>query len=197
MKTQNHPGVMLYFDRIEPLMDLDNDTLADLFRAIVQYSRYGVAPVFSGSASILWRMLQPSLDADAARYENVRAKRQYANYCGRCKDKGIKPLTFTEWQTSDAHTHANVDTCTHMPHMRPTPNPTPDPTSISPLQEGSGRLGGVGGKEPSAPPAPVSSEPRRGVKGFPPPSYAPARTEQEFEILRAKQRAMLMEHDPP
>ena len=77
MKKQ--PGVMLYFDRLRFLDELDSARCGVLFRAILSYAEHGVEPDFEDPAlRIARKAIGPAIDQDAARYQEVCEKRRQA-----------------------------------------------------------------------------------------------------------------------
>ena len=77
MKKQ--PGVMLYFDRLRFLDELDLTRCGVLFRAILSYAEHGVEPDFEDpELRIAWKAIGPAIDQDAARYQEVCEKRRQA-----------------------------------------------------------------------------------------------------------------------
>lgn len=77
MKKQ--PGVMLYFDRLRFLDELDSARCGVLFRAILNYAENGAEPDFEDpELRIAWKAIGPAIDQDAARYQEVCEKRRQA-----------------------------------------------------------------------------------------------------------------------
>lgn len=91
------PGIILYFDKWEPMLKLPDNEIGSLFRAALLYSRYGELPEFSDFRSILWEMIRPGLDYDATRYEHSNKQKRYAVYCREERKQGREPLAFADW----------------------------------------------------------------------------------------------------
>lgn len=75
------PGVMLYFDILPSLDMLTTEECGTLFKAILEYGKYGVVPQLGGMVALAWTFIQPSLDRDSKKYEK------------RIKDAKIKGIT--------------------------------------------------------------------------------------------------------
>lgn len=48
------PGIMLYFDILEPLKVLPDADKGRLFVAILEYGQFGVVPEFEGMLAMAW-----------------------------------------------------------------------------------------------------------------------------------------------
>lgn len=93
------PGVMLYFDIAPAIKRLSAEESGLLLRAILDYAEQGVAPDFeSDMLGLVWDLLQPRLDRDAARYEEKALKARYSTYCREMKKRGLQPAEFEVWQ---------------------------------------------------------------------------------------------------
>lgn len=102
------PGMMLYFSLWEPILELDDATVASLVRATMRYSFDGIDPELDGITNTLWKMIKPGIDADAERYEQKIEKRQYAVYCRGEKAAGCTPVDFDTWRRM---THDDCNFC--------------------------------------------------------------------------------------
>lgn len=92
------PGMMVYFD-IVPALELLTDTeRGELFSAILRYGMYGEVPAFTGATALAWAFMQPRLDADANRYDDVILQKRYAVYCRECRKAENEPLSYAEWR---------------------------------------------------------------------------------------------------
>lgn len=69
------PGVMLYFDIRPSLNRLSDGDKGRLFEAILDYGQYGALPDFDGVLGVAWDFIQPKLDRDRERYEEISQKR--------------------------------------------------------------------------------------------------------------------------
>ncbi len=88
------PGVMIYFDVMEPLQLLSDSERGQLLTAILEYGKSGLAPAFEGALAVAWGFIRPRLDADDEKYARSILQKQHAVYCR--KTKGEK-ITFEEW----------------------------------------------------------------------------------------------------
>lgn len=91
------PGIMLYFDILEPLKVLPDADKGRLFVAILEYGKFGVVPEFEGMLAMAWGFIKPKLDRDGVAYENTTAQRKYAAYCKKLKARGLEKVEFEEW----------------------------------------------------------------------------------------------------
>lgn len=55
------PGIMLYFDILEPLKVLPDADKGRLFVAILEYGQFGVVPEFEGMLAMAWGFIKPKL----------------------------------------------------------------------------------------------------------------------------------------
>lgn len=93
------PGCMIYFDLRPALEHLSNEELGQLFRAILDFSEFGVVPELSGMAAFAFSFIRPRLERDTERYDGVIvAQRKYAVYVRESKKHGETPLSFEEWK---------------------------------------------------------------------------------------------------
>lgn len=93
------PGIMLYFDILEPLKVLPDADKGRLFIAILEYGQFGVIPEFDGMLAMAWGFIKPKLDRDGVAYENTTAQRKYAAFCKKLKARGIEKIEFEEWMS--------------------------------------------------------------------------------------------------
>lgn len=91
------PGVMLYFDILEPIKVLPNEDKGRLLEAILEYGRYGTVPEFDGMLALAWGFVRPKIDRDREEYNRSVLRRQYATACRERKKKGEPEITFDEW----------------------------------------------------------------------------------------------------
>lgn len=95
--TVHQPGVMLYFDMMEPLKVLGYEDKGRLLEGIFEYGKYGVVPEFDGLLTVAWGFIRPKLDHDAKRYRERVVKNTYSSYCSKEKKEGRPCLEFEEW----------------------------------------------------------------------------------------------------
>lgn len=96
-ETGNRPGVMIYFDMVDPLQQLKDAERGRLLMAIVEYAKHGTQPRFTGRLAMAWGYIQPKLDRDAEAYENTRTQRRYAAYCKKCTARRLPKIPFEQW----------------------------------------------------------------------------------------------------
>ena len=91
------PGVMLYFDMLEPIRVLSDEDKGRLLVAILEYGKDGVVPEFSGMLALAWGFVRPKIDRDLDEYERTVLRRQYATFCRERKKKNEPEISFEEW----------------------------------------------------------------------------------------------------
>lgn len=91
------PGVMLYFDILEPIKVLPDEDKGRLLVAILEYGNFGTVPEFDGMLAMAWGFVRPKIDRDREEYNRSVLRRQYATACRERKKKGEPEITFDEW----------------------------------------------------------------------------------------------------
>ena len=91
------PGIMLYFDILEPIKVLPDADKGRLLVAMLEYGKCGTVPEFTGMLALAWGFVQPKLDRDSEEYNRSVLRRQYATACRDRKRKGEPEITFDEW----------------------------------------------------------------------------------------------------
>ena len=101
------PGIMLYFDILEPIRRLPDAEKGQLLVAMLEYGQSGTVPKFNSFAlSLAWEFIKPKIDKDSEEYNRTVLKRQYATFCRDRKKKGEPDITFEEWlMTIDDHSY--------------------------------------------------------------------------------------------
>ena len=99
------PGIMLYFDILEPIKVLPDADKGRLLVAMLEYGQTGKAPAFEGMLELAWGFVKPKIDKDEAEYNLSVLRRQYATVCRDRKRKGEPEITFDEW----LKTNVNLD----------------------------------------------------------------------------------------
>ena len=94
------PGIMLYFDILEPIRVLSDEEKGQLLVAMLEYGKEGIIPEFSGMLSLAWGFVKPKIDKDEAEYNLSVQRRQYATFCRERKKKGEPEITFDDWLKS-------------------------------------------------------------------------------------------------
>ena len=98
------PGIMLYFDILEPIKVLPDADKGRLLVAMLEYGQTGAVPVFDGMLALAWGFVKPKIDKDSEEYNRTVLKRQYATFCRDRKKKGEPDINFEEWlMTIDDH----------------------------------------------------------------------------------------------
>ena len=91
------PGIMLYFDILEPIRVLPDADKGRLLVAMLEYGQSGTVPEFEGMLALAWGFVKPKIDKDSDEYNRTVLKRQYATFCRDRKRKGEPDITFDEW----------------------------------------------------------------------------------------------------
>ena len=91
------PGIMLYFDILEPIKVLPDADKGRLLVAMLEYGQSGKVPVFEGMLALAWGFVRPKIDKDEAEYNMSVLRRQYATTCRERKKKGEPDISFEEW----------------------------------------------------------------------------------------------------
>ena len=93
------PGIMLYFDILEPIRELPDAEKGQLLVAMLEYGQSGKVPEFDGKLglTLAWGFIRPKLDKDSEEYNKTVLKRQYATFCRDRKKKGEPELSFEDW----------------------------------------------------------------------------------------------------
>lgn len=101
------PGIMLYFDMLEPIRVLPDADKGRLLMAILEYGKEGIVPEFDGMLALAWGFVRPKLDRDLQEYERTVLRRQYATFCRERKRKNEPEVSFEEWMiiTGDQNHH--------------------------------------------------------------------------------------------
>ena len=88
------PGIMLYFDILEPIRVLPDEDKGRLLVAMLEYGKEGIVPDFSGMLALAWGFVKPKIDKDKDEYNKTVLKRQYATFCRDRKKKGEPDIPF-------------------------------------------------------------------------------------------------------
>lgn len=91
------PGIMLYFDILEPIKVLPDADKGRLLVAMLEYGQTGAVPEFDGLLALAWGFVKPKIDRDNEEYNRSVLRRQYATVCRERKRKGEPDITFDEW----------------------------------------------------------------------------------------------------
>lgn len=103
------PGIMLYFDILEPIKVLPDADKGRLLVAMLEYGQSGKVPEFEGMLALAWGFVKPKIDKDSEEYNRTVLKRQYATFCRDRKRKGEPDVSFEEWMmTIDDHSYQMI-----------------------------------------------------------------------------------------
>ena len=119
------PGIMLYFDILEPIRVLPDADKGRLLVAMLEYGQRGTLPQFDGDLglTLAWGFVKPKIDKDSEEYNKTVLKRQYATFCRDRKKKGEPEISFDEWlMTVDNQSYQMVS---HDTKCYPTTSTTP------------------------------------------------------------------------
>ena len=123
------PGIMLYFDILEPVMALSNTEKGRLLVAMLEYGQRGKNPKFEGKLALAWGFIRPRLDKDDAEYRQSVLRRQYATVCRERKRRGEPEVTFDQWRkTAEEEKESTV---TNDDHWYPAADTAPTPTTAT------------------------------------------------------------------
>ena len=126
------PGIMLYFDILEPIKVLPDADKGRLLVAMLEYGQSGTVPEFDGMLALAWGFVKPKIDKDSEEYNRTILKRQYATFCRDRKRKGEPEISFEEWMITigdQSYQMVSHDTTWH-PTTSTTPS-TPTNTNTS------------------------------------------------------------------
>ena len=134
------PGVMLYFDMIDPIRVLPDADKGRLLMAILEYGQSGISPQLDGMLAMAWGFVKPKIDMDTQKYDNTILRRKYATFCRERKRSGESEVGFDVWLTTiyesddQAVSHDKSDnqwypTTTTTPTVTPTVTTTPTTTT--------------------------------------------------------------------
>ena len=90
------PGIMLYFDILEPIKVLPDADKGRLLVAMLEYGQSGIVPEFEGMLALAWGFVKPKLDRDGETYENAKVQRKYAAFCKKRTAMNLPKVPFEE-----------------------------------------------------------------------------------------------------
>ena len=91
------PGIMLYFDILEPIRVLPDADKGRLLVAMLEYGKDATVPRFEGMLALAWGFVRPKIDRDREEYERTVLRRQYAVFCRERKRKNEADIGFEQW----------------------------------------------------------------------------------------------------
>lgn len=95
------PGIMLYFDILEPIQVLPDADKGRLLVAMLEYGQSGKTPDFTGMLALAWGFVKPKLDRDEESYEEAKVQRRYAAFCKKRNGLNLPKIPFEEWLAMD------------------------------------------------------------------------------------------------
>lgn len=123
------PGIMLYFDILEPIRVLPDADKGRLLVAMLEYGQSGTVPEFTGMLALAWGFVKPKIDKDSEEYNRTVLKRQYATFCRDRKKKGEPEIGFDEWlMTIDNQSYQMISSDIKW-HPTTTTTPTTTPST--------------------------------------------------------------------
>ena len=145
----SRPGVMLYFETLQAIEELEAEDAKQIMSAILHYSRDGEPPALQGTLAAVWSLIRSGLDRDRSRYGEKQVRGLWLTYCRKCKSSGETPLSFEEWVSSqhDNDTLPHVEravneavnvsqpTPTTSPTVSPSGTPSPTPTIVDKIED--------------------------------------------------------------
>ena len=124
------PGIMLYFDILEPIKVLPDADKGRLLVAMLEYGQSGIVPEFEGMLALAWGFVKPKIDKDETEYNMSVLRRQYATTCRERKKKGEPDITFDEWmKTIGAGEHQRPSMMINDNQWYPTTTATTSPST--------------------------------------------------------------------
>lgn len=135
----SRPGVMLYFETLQAIEELEAEDAKQIMSAILHYSRDGEPPALQGTLAAVWSLIRSGLDRDRSRYGEKQVRGLWLTYCRKCKSAGDTPLSFEEWVSSQ-HDNATlplvertVNEAVNVAVPTRTPSPTVSPSGTPSL----------------------------------------------------------------
>ena len=95
------PGIMLYFDILEPIQLLTDAERGKLLTAILEYGKEGKIPKFRGKLALAWGFVQPKIDRDEVQYDATVQQKKYAGFCSRRSSNGFSKISYEDWLEMD------------------------------------------------------------------------------------------------
>ena len=124
------PGIMLYFDILDPIKVLPDADKGRLLVAMLEYGQSRIVPQFDGMLALAWGFVKPKIDKDEEEYNLSVLRRQYATTCRERKRRGEPEITFDEWlKTNYHHDNQKPSMMTNDNQWYPTTTTTPSTTT--------------------------------------------------------------------
>lgn len=126
------PGVMIYFDILEPIKKLSDEDKGRLFLAMLEYGQNGTVPQFDGMLALAWGFVKPKIDKDEEEYNMSVLRRKYATVCRERKRNGEPDISFDEWlKTNRINDHQWSSMVTNDNQWYPTTTTTSNTTTAT------------------------------------------------------------------
>lgn len=136
MAEKGRPGVMLWFDLRPCLKRLSLEEKGHLFECILDYAEYGEVPELDGMTGVAWDFIQPRIDRDAERYEEVVENKRRAARKRWDKQQEELQNDADGCSSIQVHAHASgalqtmpITTTTPTSKTKTTPSPNPTATA--------------------------------------------------------------------
>lgn len=100
MANTEKPGIVIYFDDFNPIVDhMDDQKLGFLVRSLIGYAQFGELPSNNSdpAVNIAFGMLKTKIDRDAEKYKETVKKRKYAAYVREASKMEDVVLSYAEW----------------------------------------------------------------------------------------------------
>ena len=91
------PGIMIYFEILEPIRMLSDEDKGKLLVAMLEYGRDGIVPELDGALRIVWSFVHPMIDKDGQRYDDMKLQREYAAFCKKRTRIWMPKVLFDDW----------------------------------------------------------------------------------------------------
>lgn len=93
------PGVLIYFEVLDSIEELDLESRGILFSAILKYGRDGTLPDFEANVAlkVLWPLIRSRIDASSESYEQSRLKSVWGVYKREATKRGDEVIPFDRW----------------------------------------------------------------------------------------------------
>ena len=176
------PGMMVYFDLLQAMEELNWEQKGRLLEAMLRYGADGEEPELDPTCRMLWVFLRRQMDRDRRAYDERCRKSRYAVYCRVARREGIEPADYETWQEcldpgenseeaaaerTEPGQPAAGETCaadrpmTRVHPDEPTTTPTATPTGTT-----APTAAPTGNRSPIPAAAPARNRPTGAVRGF-------------------------------
>lgn len=98
MMNKGKPGVLLFFDALDNLFELDDENAGRVVKAVIRYAETGDCAVFENVGErLVFRALKDNADRSDELYTKRAAHGNYMTLCRKAKAEGVEPVTFSEY----------------------------------------------------------------------------------------------------